>query len=95
LKVVEVQGFLKDSGRLWELYQRDNMFEMAAELSGMKQRKVGKIIATNPYRLRKEDRKEKVLEQIDLMQISGLNGAERYVEWVRNDEEMLGGVIRI
>ncbi|KAF8541091.1 hypothetical protein BDD12DRAFT_733234 [Trichophaea hybrida] len=95
LKVVEVQGFLKDSGKLWELYQRDNMFEMAAELSGMKQRKVGKIIATNPYRLRKEDRKEKVLEQIDLMQISGLNGAERYVEWVRNDEEMLGGVIRI
>jgi hypothetical protein len=83
MKLITIQGVLKDSEKLWKYYQKDSMFEIAAELSGMKQREVGKIIAARPYRLKKEGGKEKVMEQIDLLEISGLNGSERYVEWVR------------
>ena len=83
VRLMFVSEYLKNFNTLWDKYRTNLMFAPVAQQMGMKMRK-NKIMMEMPYALpNRNGDKSKILEAMKMLDISGLHGHERYVEWVR------------
>ncbi|CAA7262883.1 unnamed protein product [Cyclocybe aegerita] len=83
MKSITWQRYIEDRQNQWKKYSEMCRFDAISRQVGMKERVGRTIIEKMPYCVNKDKRINDVLKGVKRLSLTGLNGHECYIEWMR------------